>query len=67
MNQNPAQIARDIINKHLIACAWVIQQKKHVHLKIATVLLSRNSKHILFVDDNPVGITAAIYKRNCTP
>ena len=67
MNQNPAQIARDNINKQLIACAWVIQQKKHIHLKIVTVLLSGNSKRILFVDDKLVGITAATYKRNRTP
>jgi type I restriction enzyme R subunit len=32
MNQNPEQIARDTIDKHLRACGWVIQSKSQINL-----------------------------------
>lgn len=31
-NQNPEQITRDHIDKQLIACGWVIQDKKKFNL-----------------------------------
>ena len=31
-NQDPEQIARDNIDKQLIACGWVIQNKKQINL-----------------------------------
>ena len=32
MNQNPEQIARDEIDKQLIACGWHIQDKSKINL-----------------------------------
>ena len=32
VNQNPEQIARDNIDKQLIACGWIIQDKKKFNL-----------------------------------
>ena len=32
INQNPEQIARDNIDKQLIACGWLIQDKKRLNL-----------------------------------
>ncbi len=32
MNQNPEQIARNKITRHLIACGWVIQDKVKINL-----------------------------------
>ena len=31
-NQDPEQLARDIIDKHLIACGWDIQDKDKINL-----------------------------------
>ena len=33
-NQNLEQQARDNIDKHLIACGWVIQNKRNINLSI---------------------------------
>ncbi len=30
-NQNPEQLARDEIDKHLIACGWIIQKRDHIN------------------------------------
>jgi type I restriction enzyme, R subunit len=32
LNQNPEQKARDMIDKQLIACGWLIQNKKQINL-----------------------------------
>lgn len=32
MNQNPEQRSRDLIDKQLIACGWVVQSKKKINL-----------------------------------
>jgi type I site-specific restriction endonuclease len=32
LNQNPEQIARDYIDKQLVACGWMIQDIKKVNL-----------------------------------
>jgi len=34
-NQNPEQIARDNIDKQLLACGWVIQDKAKINLQAA--------------------------------
>ena len=31
-NQNPEQIARDQIDKQLLACGWVVQSKSKINL-----------------------------------
>lgn len=36
MNQNPEQLATDLIYKQLTACGWVIQIKNQIKLKIST-------------------------------
>ena len=36
MNQNPEQLARDQIDKQLIACGWTIQHKSAINLSAAT-------------------------------
>ena len=32
LNQNPEQQARDNIDKQLIACGWVVQNKRNINL-----------------------------------
>ncbi len=32
MNENPEQIARDYIDKQLLACGWLIQDRKKLNL-----------------------------------
>src|SRR5450432_2390160 len=65
-NQNPEQIARDHIDKQLIACGWVIQPKTHINLNAAIGVAVREyqtdigpADYILFVDKKPVGIIEA--------
>lgn len=66
-NQDPEQIARDHIDKQLIACGWVIQDKDKINLNagIGVVIryyLTQGSKeadYVLFVDKKPVGIIEA--------
>jgi type I restriction enzyme R subunit len=66
MNQNPEQLARDNIDKQLLACGWVIQDKKQVNLGAANGIAIREyqtetgpADYILFVDKKPVGIIEA--------
>ena len=67
MNQNPEQIARDNIDKQLIACGWVIQDKKKINLAAGTGVAVRhfNTKdgkeadYVLFIDKKPTGIIEA--------
>lgn len=35
MNQNPEQLARDIIDADLIRCGWVVQPKSKINLHAA--------------------------------
>ena len=35
-NQNPEQNARDNIDRQLIACGWVVQDKKQINLGVGT-------------------------------
>ena len=67
MNQDPEQIARDNIDKQLIACGWVIQDKDKINLNIGIGVVVRyyltqdgkETDYVLFVDKKPVGIIEA--------
>lgn len=66
MNQNPEQIARDNIDKQLIACGWVIQSKSKINLNEDIGVAIREyqtdvgpADYVLFVDGKPVGIIEA--------
>jgi len=66
-NQDPEQIARDIIDKHLIACGWVIQDKDKINLYasggvVVRYYLTQDGKetdYVMFVDKKPVGVIEA--------
>ncbi len=67
MNQDPEQIARDNIDKQLIACGWVIQDKDKINLNasfgvVVRYYLTQDRKEtdfVLFVDKKPIGIIEA--------
>lgn len=66
MNQNPEQIARDHIDKQLLACGWIIQDKKKINLAAGLGVAVREyqtdigpADYVLFVDKKPVGIIEA--------
>tara|TARA_R110000868_G_C10972616_1_gene770544 strand:- start:8219 stop:11005 length:2787 start_codon:yes stop_codon:yes gene_type:complete len=65
-NQNPEQIARDNIDKQLLACGWVIQDKKKFNLAAGLGVAIREyqtdigpADYVLFVDKKPIGIIEA--------
>jgi type I restriction enzyme, R subunit len=66
MNQNPEQLARDIIDKQLLACGWVIQDKKTFDLSAGIGVAIREfqtsvgpADYVLFVHGKPVGLIEA--------
>lgn len=66
MNQNPEQLARDRIDGQLLACGWVIQDKKQFNLTVAVGVAIRElqtnvgpADYVLFVNGKPVGIIEA--------
>lgn len=66
MNQNPEQIARDHIDKQLLVCGWIIQDKKKINLTASLGVAVReyntdegDPDYVLFVDKKPVGIIEA--------
>ncbi len=66
MNQNPEQIARDYIDKQLLACGWIIQDKKKINLAASLGIAVREyqtdigpADYVLFVDKKAVGIIEA--------
>jgi type I restriction enzyme R subunit len=66
MNQNPEQIARDNIDKQLLACGWIIQDKKKINLAAGLGIAIREyqtdigpADYVLFVDKKAVGIIEA--------
>ncbi|WP_298223669.1 DEAD/DEAH box helicase family protein [Flavobacterium sp.] len=66
INQNPEQIARDHIDKQLLACGWIIQVKKKFNLAAGLGVAIREyqtdigpADYVLFVDKKPVGIIEA--------
>ena len=65
-NQNPEQIARDIIDRKLIARGWVVQSKLKINLNEGFGVAVREystdvgpADYVLFVDGKPVGIIEA--------
>ncbi len=65
-NQNPEQISRDLIDKHLIACGWSVQSKKKINLGESLGVAVREyqtdvgpADYVLFVDKKPVGVIEA--------
>lgn len=65
-NQNPEQIARDNIDRQLIACGWIIQSKSKINLSAGIGVAVREystevgpADYVLFVDGKPVGIIEA--------
>ena len=66
LNQNPEQIARDNIDKQLLACGWIIQDKKKFNLAAGLGIAIREyqtdigpADYVLFVDKKAVGIIEA--------
>jgi type I restriction enzyme R subunit len=66
LNQNPEQIARDEIDRQLLACGWVIQNKTQINLAASTGVAVREyqtdigpADYVLFVNKQPVGIIEA--------
>lgn len=73
MNQDPEQKARDNIDKQLIACGWIIQDKDKINLNAlpdgqaapgvaVRYYLTQDGKetdYVMFVDKKPVGIIEA--------
>ena len=67
LNQNQEQIARDNIDKQLIACGWVIQHKKKInlHASIGVAVIGEYQTdvgpvdYLLFVDGKPCGVIEA--------
>jgi type I restriction enzyme, R subunit len=66
MNQNPEQIARDNIDKQLLACGWIIQDIKHINLNAGIGVAVKEystdvgpADYILFVEGKPCGIVEA--------
>ncbi len=62
MNQNPEQLARDEIDKQLIACGWLVQNKKTINLRagIGVAVCEYQTDvgpadYVLFVGAKPVG------------
>src|SRR5437870_565515 len=65
-NQNPEQLARDEIDRQLIACGWVIQKRDKINfnagLGIAAIEYITDvgpADYVLFVDKKPVGVIEA--------
>ena len=66
MNQNPEQIARDNIDKQLIACGWIVQDKSKSNISAGLGVAIREyqtdigpADYVLFVDSKPAGIIEA--------
>lgn len=65
-NQNPEQIARDHIDKQLLDCGWLIQDKSKINLGAGQGIAVREyqtdvglADYVLFVDKKPVGVIEA--------
>jgi type I restriction enzyme, R subunit len=65
-NQNPEQIARDHIDRQLIACGWIIQGMKQINLNAGFGIAVKEymtdagiADYLLFVDGKPCGVIEA--------
>ena len=63
INQNPEQLARDVIDRMLQASGWMVQHKKEFNLAAATGVAIREyqtsigpADYVLFVNGQPVGV-----------
>ena len=70
-NQNPEQIARDNIDKQLLDCGWLIQDKLKINLGAGQGIAVREyqtdvgpADYALFVDKKPVGVIEAKKKED---
>lgn len=66
MNQNPEQIARDNIDRQLLACGWFIQGIKQINLQAGVGIAVKEyltdvgpADYVLFVDGKPCGVIEA--------
>lgn len=66
MNQNPEQIARDTIDRCLIASGWIIQSIKQINLRAGIGVAVKEystdvgpADYVLFVDGKPCGVIEA--------
>jgi type I restriction enzyme R subunit len=66
MNQTPEQIARDNIDRQLIACGWLVQDRSKFNLSAGTGVAIREyptdvgpADYVLFVNKKPVGVIEA--------
>lgn len=65
-NQNPEQIARDTIDKQLIACGWIIQGIREINLNAGIGVAVKEystdvgpADYVLFVNGIPCGVIEA--------
>jgi type I restriction enzyme R subunit len=65
-NQNPEQLARDHIDKQLIACGWIIQEIKKVNLHAGIGVAVKEyltdvgpADYVLFAEGKPCGVIEA--------
>ncbi len=65
-NQSPEQIARDHIDRQLIACGWIIQSIKQINLNAGIGVVVREyltdvgpADYVLFVEGKPCGVIEA--------
>lgn len=65
-NQNPEQIARDHIDRQLVACGWIIQSIKQINLNAGIGVAVREyltdvgpADYVLFVEGKPCGVIEA--------
>ncbi|HEV8080001.1 MAG TPA: DEAD/DEAH box helicase family protein [Chitinophagaceae bacterium] len=66
-NQDPEQIARDNIDRQLIASGWTIQDKDKINLNASAGVVVRyyltqdgkETDYVMFVDKKPVGVIEA--------
>jgi type I restriction enzyme R subunit len=66
LNQNPEQQARDVIDRQLLACGWVIQNKDQINLAAGLGVAIREystevgpADYVLFVNRKPLGVIEA--------
>jgi len=65
-NQHPEQTARDRIDKQLLGCGWIIQDKSKINLAAGQGIALREyqtdvgpADYVLFVDGKPCGVIEA--------
>jgi type I restriction enzyme, R subunit len=66
MNQSPEEQARDKIDRQLLSCGWIIQNKREINLNAGVGIAVREyqtdigpADYVLFVDKKPVGVIEA--------